>query len=52
MDHHCPDRLGGISISTRAPQGDPPTTVLEGHLADQAAFPGFLNVLYDLISRS
>ena len=48
LDRDWSDRLNGMSIRTIAPPGDPPTTILEGHLADQAALSGVLNTLYDL----
>jgi hypothetical protein len=43
------DRLAGMRIES-VDQGDdePPNTILEGHLRDQAQLSGVLNGLYDL----
>ena len=42
------DRLEGMSIRTRPPEGDIPITTLEGELSDQAALAGVLNSIYEL----
>ena len=41
-------RLMGMGIRTMQPAGEPPATVLEGELADQAALIGVLLALYEL----
>ena len=48
LDHDWSDRLGGMAIRSSSSPGSAPTTILEGHLADQAALSGVLNTLYDL----
>jgi hypothetical protein len=41
------DRLGGMTITTVAREGEPPVSTLCGQLVDQAALLGVLNALYD-----
>ena len=48
LDRTWSDRLCGMSISAGTASPNAPTTILEGHLADQAALSGVLNALYDL----
>lgn len=48
LDHNWSDRLGGMAIRSSSSLESAPTTILEGHLADQAALSGVLNTLYDL----
>ncbi len=42
------ERLEGMSIRLVAQPGEPPATVLEGELLDQAALVGVLNSLYGM----
>jgi hypothetical protein len=60
LDQSWSERLGGLTIAiepdadgrdrsvVRDASGDPPVTVLRGHVLDQAALSGLLNTLYDL----
>ena len=42
------DRLEGMTITERSPEGESPVTTLSGELSDQAALVGVLNTLYEL----
>jgi len=42
------DRLDGMTICPATVEADPPITILEGELSDQAALAGVLNTLYEL----
>jgi hypothetical protein len=42
------DRLAGLAITTTNPEIDPPRTVLEGWIHDQAELNGVLTTLYEL----
>jgi hypothetical protein len=42
------ERLMGLVIRCVHTKGEPPTTILEGELADQAALMGVLQALHDL----
>ena len=48
LDNRWSDRLGGMDINVDARESQPPITILEGHLPDQAALAGVLNTLYEL----
>jgi hypothetical protein len=45
---HWSDQLMGMAIRTVQREGEPPTTVLEGELVDQAALIGVVLALYEL----
>jgi hypothetical protein len=42
------DRFEGVAITSNPLMQDPPRTILEGTLADQAALVGVINSLYEL----
>lgn len=42
------DRFGGMTLTHETMAKDLKTTILLGHLPDQAALSGVLNTLYDL----
>jgi hypothetical protein len=42
------DRFGGMTLTRETMAEDLKTTILLGHLPDQAALSGVLNTLYDL----
>jgi hypothetical protein len=48
LDDSWSDRLAGMTISTSNLENDKPTTLLIGHLRDQAQLSGVLNSLYEL----
>jgi len=48
LDQSCSDRLAGMAITASSQGDEPPVTVLEGRLPDQAALAGALNTLYEL----
>jgi hypothetical protein len=48
LDESWSSRLGGMTIAPASQEGEPPLTVLVGHLIDQAALLGVVNFLYDL----
>jgi hypothetical protein len=48
LDSTWSTRLGGMAITSEPFADKPAVTILEGHLADQAALSGVLNTLYEL----
>jgi hypothetical protein len=48
LDQNWTDRLAGMAITASSQGDEPPVTVLEGWLPDQAALAGLLNTLYEL----
>ena len=48
LDQSWSDRLAGMAITASIQGDEPPVTVLEGWLPDQAALAGVLNTLYEL----
>jgi len=48
LDQSWSDRLAGMAITASSQGDEPPVTVLEGWLPDQAALAGVLNTLYQL----
>lgn len=48
LDQSWSDRLAGMAITASSQGDEPPVTVLEGWLPDQAALAGVLNTLYEL----
>lgn len=47
LDSSWSNRLGDMRVTVDSPANQPPVTVLEGHLIDQAALSGVLNTLYE-----
>ena len=48
IDPNMSDLLGGMTIQIKSGEGDPPATILNGELRDQAALAGVLNTIYEL----
>jgi hypothetical protein len=48
LDESRTDRLGNMSIVSRAQEGPGPVTTLVGRLRDQAELNGVLNTLYEM----
>ena len=48
LEESWTDRLAGMAITASSQGDEPPVTVLEGWLPDQAALAGVLNTLYEL----
>jgi hypothetical protein len=48
MDLNWSDRLGDMHICPATAGADPPVTLLEGELRDQAALAGVINSIYEL----
>jgi hypothetical protein len=48
IDLNWSDRMAGMQISNSLDQTNPPITILEGEVSDQAALLGVLNSLYEL----
>ena len=48
IDSDWDDRLGGMTLTYETMAEDLKTTILLGHLPDQAALSGVLNTLYEL----
>jgi len=42
------DRFGAMQMITSLPEANNATTVLKGHVSDQAELAGILNTLYEL----
>jgi hypothetical protein len=48
IDPNWSDRMAGMKIRNSLEQKNPPITILEGEVSDQAALLGVLNSLYEL----
>ena len=48
IDPTWSDRMAGMKIHDSTEQTNPPITILDGELTDQAALLGVLNSLYEL----
>jgi hypothetical protein len=48
IDPNMSDLVGGMTIQIKSGEGDPPATILNGELRDQAALAGVLNTIYEL----
>ena len=48
IDPNMSDLVGGMTIQIKSGEGDPPATILNGELRDQAAMAGVLNTIYEL----
>jgi hypothetical protein len=48
IDSNWSDRMAGMQIRITPEQTNPPITILEGEVSDQAALLGVLNSLYEL----
>lgn len=48
LDQTISDLLGVMTICPATVEADPPVTILQGVLSDQAALVGVLNALYEM----